>query len=58
MTKLNKNIKYVITENLEDHIDYHGQPVTIVGANSERFYIVQDEDKNRWCCGEEELQPV
>lgn len=48
-------MQYTITENLDDHIGYVGQPVTIVESLENDYFIVEDEKGNRWFCGEEEL---
>jgi len=49
---------YKITENLDDHTGYKGQPVFIHLRHEDGFYTVQDKDGNQWTCGIEELKEV
>jgi len=51
------NKVYVITENVEDHTGYNGQPVTISQIHEDGYVDVTD-GFDTWYCGVEEIQEI
>jgi len=55
----NNKKQYRISENLEDHIGYKGEPVTIVENHPNDYATVTNEEgKKEWFTGMEELTEI
>lgn len=50
--------KYIITENLEDHIGYSGETVTIINELEDNYFEVVNDKGQVWTVGEEEIKEV
>lgn len=44
-----------IVQNLDDHVGYAGEDVTVVKKLPNNYYIVKNDKGTEWCCGLEEL---
>ena len=58
---MKKGDKVIIIENLDDHVGYKGQVLTITEIDEScsalaDFCRVRDDNGNEWYAGEEELQ--
>lgn len=56
--KVDRKKRYVIVENLSDHVGYDGENVQIIEAHEEDYFTVMNDRGDQWYCGEEELQEV
>ena len=54
-----KTIKrYKIIDNLDDHLGYNGEDVTIHKELSSGYFLVINENGNTWQVGEEEITEI
>lgn len=45
-----------IVQNLDDHVGYAGEDVTVVKKLPNNYYMVKNDKGTEWCCGLEELE--